>query len=232
MRNRWPAASRTGTDGEEEIEACELCGKQMQLKRGRFGPFYGCSGYPECRNIRKISKSGKSTRLPNLWTRNARSMTRNWSSARAALASSFRARIIRSASTSNAKPRAWPARARAAAERSCKRSKPRQGFLRLFRVSEVRRRLLGQAGDGKMPAMRRAFPAREDDQKGHHAGTAQMEECGYKSEVMPLSPREGPHQRSEREDQGTEPLSDSDAGLKNYISLTRVEPQLSRSPIS
>jgi DNA topoisomerase-1 len=52
------------TDGEEEIEACELCGKQMQLKRGRFGPFYGCSGYPECRNIRKISRSGKLTAPP------------------------------------------------------------------------------------------------------------------------------------------------------------------------
>ena len=52
-------ANSAGSDGEEEIEACELCGKQMQLKRGRFGPFYGCSGYPECRNIRKISKSGK-----------------------------------------------------------------------------------------------------------------------------------------------------------------------------
>src|SRR2546421_9382403 len=51
-----------------EPEACELCGKQMQLKRGRFGPFLGCTGYPECRNIRKIAKSGvaadrKSTRL-------------------------------------------------------------------------------------------------------------------------------------------------------------------------
>jgi len=53
------AAAQAGADGDEEIEACELCGKQMQLKRGRFGPFYGCSGYPECRNIRKISKSGK-----------------------------------------------------------------------------------------------------------------------------------------------------------------------------
>ncbi|HEY3104715.1 MAG TPA: type I DNA topoisomerase [Pyrinomonadaceae bacterium] len=53
-------------DGQEEIEACELCGKQMQLKRGRFGPFYGCSGYPECRNIRKISKSGKLTAPPEL----------------------------------------------------------------------------------------------------------------------------------------------------------------------
>src|SRR5436190_4501829 len=53
-------------DGEEEIEACELCGKPMQLKRGRFGPFYGCSGYPECKNIRKISKSGKLTAPPQL----------------------------------------------------------------------------------------------------------------------------------------------------------------------
>jgi len=23
----------------------------------RFGPFLGCTGYPECRNIRKIAKS-------------------------------------------------------------------------------------------------------------------------------------------------------------------------------
>jgi general secretion pathway protein N len=30
----------------------------MQMKRGRFGPFLGCTGYPECRNIRKIGKSG------------------------------------------------------------------------------------------------------------------------------------------------------------------------------
>jgi len=53
------ASAEGSSEAEEEIEACELCGKQMQLKRGRFGPFYGCSGYPECRNIRKISKSGK-----------------------------------------------------------------------------------------------------------------------------------------------------------------------------
>jgi DNA topoisomerase-1 len=32
----------------------------MQLKRGALDRFYGCSGYPECKNIRKISKSGRS----------------------------------------------------------------------------------------------------------------------------------------------------------------------------
>ncbi|MBA2339154.1 MAG: type I DNA topoisomerase [Pyrinomonadaceae bacterium] len=50
-------ATDDGANGEE-AEACELCGKPMALKRGRFGQFLGCTGYPECRNIRKISKSG------------------------------------------------------------------------------------------------------------------------------------------------------------------------------
>ena len=51
-------AAANGAEETPEPEACELCGKPMQLKRGRFGPFLGCTGYPECRNIRKISKSG------------------------------------------------------------------------------------------------------------------------------------------------------------------------------
>jgi DNA topoisomerase-1 len=38
---------------EEEIPPCELCGRPMSLRRSRFGVFYGCTGYPECKNIRK-----------------------------------------------------------------------------------------------------------------------------------------------------------------------------------
>jgi DNA topoisomerase-1 len=65
-RDAEPAAPTDGaasndaaaTEQSEEPEACELCGKPMQMKRGRFGPFLGCTGYPECRNIRKIAKSG------------------------------------------------------------------------------------------------------------------------------------------------------------------------------
>jgi len=30
----------------------------MALKKGRFGSFYGCTGYPDCKNIRKIARSG------------------------------------------------------------------------------------------------------------------------------------------------------------------------------
>jgi DNA topoisomerase I len=53
------AQQADGASGaEEEAETCELCGKPMALKRGRFGQFLGCTGYPDCRNIRKIARSG------------------------------------------------------------------------------------------------------------------------------------------------------------------------------
>jgi DNA topoisomerase-1 len=55
------AASGAEAEAEEE---CDLCGKPMALKRGRFGQFLGCTGYPECRNIRKISKAGKVAPAP------------------------------------------------------------------------------------------------------------------------------------------------------------------------
>jgi DNA topoisomerase-1 len=32
-------------------EVCPNCGKPMLLRRGRFGPFLGCSGFPECRTV-------------------------------------------------------------------------------------------------------------------------------------------------------------------------------------
>jgi DNA topoisomerase-1 len=64
--NGGATATDSGAGAEEaaEPEVCELCGKSMQLKRGRFGPFLGCTGYPECRNIRKIAKSGIAAPAP------------------------------------------------------------------------------------------------------------------------------------------------------------------------
>jgi DNA topoisomerase I len=44
------------TNDESEVPVCEHCGRDMALKKGRFGAFYGCTGYPECKNIRKIPK--------------------------------------------------------------------------------------------------------------------------------------------------------------------------------
>ena len=41
-------------------EVCEKCGKPMQVRFSRYGKFLGCSGYPECTNIRKPGKPVKS----------------------------------------------------------------------------------------------------------------------------------------------------------------------------
>ena len=40
---------------EDTGEVCEKCGKPMVIKKGRFGRFLACSGYPECKNTRSIS---------------------------------------------------------------------------------------------------------------------------------------------------------------------------------
>ena len=37
-------------------ETCPNCGKPMVMKRGRFGSFLACSGYPECKTTQKIAK--------------------------------------------------------------------------------------------------------------------------------------------------------------------------------
>ncbi|MBI3303465.1 MAG: type I DNA topoisomerase [Deltaproteobacteria bacterium] len=41
-------------------EVCEKCGKPMQVRFGRYGKFLGCSGYPECTNIKKQGRPAKS----------------------------------------------------------------------------------------------------------------------------------------------------------------------------
>ena len=40
----------------EEVtdEICELCGRHMVIKTGRFGKFLGCQGFPECKNTKPI----------------------------------------------------------------------------------------------------------------------------------------------------------------------------------
>jgi DNA topoisomerase-1 len=36
-------------------EVCELCGKNMVIKWGRYGRFLSCSGYPECKNTKELN---------------------------------------------------------------------------------------------------------------------------------------------------------------------------------
>ena len=39
---------------EETDVVCELCGRKMVIKNGRYGKFLACPGFPECRNTKKI----------------------------------------------------------------------------------------------------------------------------------------------------------------------------------
>ncbi len=39
-----------------EGETCPLCGKPLAKRRGRFGPFIGCTGYPECKYVKKTQQ--------------------------------------------------------------------------------------------------------------------------------------------------------------------------------
>ncbi len=51
---------------EKTDEVCDLCGKPMIIKWGRYGKFMACSGYPECKNIKKITKDGEAAPEPEM----------------------------------------------------------------------------------------------------------------------------------------------------------------------
>ncbi|HPT26799.1 MAG TPA: type I DNA topoisomerase [Bryobacteraceae bacterium] len=44
-------------EGAEEY--CVNCGRPMVLKKGRFGTFYACSGYPDCKTTRQLGQAEK-----------------------------------------------------------------------------------------------------------------------------------------------------------------------------
>jgi len=50
---------------EEEItdKVCTKCGKPMVVKRGRYGGFLACSGYPECKNTQSLNSNGNGKKI-------------------------------------------------------------------------------------------------------------------------------------------------------------------------
>ncbi|WP_422698950.1 DNA topoisomerase [Desulfosarcina cetonica] len=51
---------------EPTDKVCEKCGKPMVIKRGRYGDFLACSGYPACKHTQSLNGAGssKSTGVP------------------------------------------------------------------------------------------------------------------------------------------------------------------------
>jgi len=48
--------SRMKVPHEETDIVCELCGRKMVIKIGRFGKFLACPGFPECKNTKRITQ--------------------------------------------------------------------------------------------------------------------------------------------------------------------------------
>jgi DNA topoisomerase I len=48
--------------GDEEY--CENCGRPMVLKKGRFGTFLACTGYPDCKTTKQIGGQQKKADVP------------------------------------------------------------------------------------------------------------------------------------------------------------------------
>src|SRR6202050_1468496 len=46
-------------------EACPECGREMTIKRGRFGPFLACTGYPDCKTTRRLVQGTRKARQPD-----------------------------------------------------------------------------------------------------------------------------------------------------------------------
>jgi len=49
---------------QEDAEYCENCGRTMVLKRGRFGTFYACSGYPDCKTTKRLGVEERKPDVP------------------------------------------------------------------------------------------------------------------------------------------------------------------------
>jgi len=50
---------------EEEAtdKVCDKCGKPMVIKKGRYGGFLACSGYPECKNTQSLNSNGNGKKI-------------------------------------------------------------------------------------------------------------------------------------------------------------------------
>ena len=46
---------KTDIINEATDEVCPQCGEALIIKLGRYGKFYGCKGYPNCRYIRSVN---------------------------------------------------------------------------------------------------------------------------------------------------------------------------------
>jgi DNA topoisomerase-1 len=59
-----PDLDSADTQETAQEEYCENCGRVMVLKRGRFGQFMACTGYPDCKTTRRLDQGKRVPDIP------------------------------------------------------------------------------------------------------------------------------------------------------------------------
>jgi DNA topoisomerase-1 len=59
-----PDIDKADLTEQDAEEYCENCGRPMVLKKGRFGTFFACSGYPDCKTTKQIGGEQKKSDVP------------------------------------------------------------------------------------------------------------------------------------------------------------------------
>jgi DNA topoisomerase-1 len=59
-----PDVDKVDLSEQGDEEYCENCGRPMVLKKGRFGTFYACTGYPDCKTTKPIGGQQKKPDRP------------------------------------------------------------------------------------------------------------------------------------------------------------------------
>ena len=157
---------------------------RWRLKKGRFGSFYGCTGYPECKNIRKIAKGDQKpvappVRLDENCPKDGAQLVQTAGPLRRIHLllelSEMRLRQARDARDHMPEGRRRDRR---------QEITPRQGLLRLCELSEMRCRILGQAGrQNRARKCSAPFLLEKTTKKDGTVRYCQNEDCDYKMAV-------------------------------------------------
>ena len=59
-----PDVDKVDLTEQDEAVYCDNCGRPMVLKKGRFGQFLACSGYPDCKTTKQLGEAQKPKDVP------------------------------------------------------------------------------------------------------------------------------------------------------------------------
>ncbi len=153
-------------------ETCEKCSRPMVLKKGRYGQFLACSGYPDCKNTRRILR-GKDGSLETKRDQTPRGEVPEVREPAGHQAWPLRG-VHRLQQLSRLQAHQAEGSGRVLPQGQLQRPgggealAPRKAVLRLQRVSELRLHQLVSARARALPRVRLPGPLREVDEAGRN----------------------------------------------------------------